>query len=274
MKPSEAIQKLEERLALRNYSPCTVRNYMGEVRQFLAFACEVKISDLAECAKQYQLRLRFRGRGARSINLAMAAVRFFCSEVAGIRVTLAEVPRMKQPKALPEIYTQDEIWELIAGTANIKHRILISLAYGCGLRVSEIVGLRVQDFYQSWSMLRIRGKGSKDRIVPVDSGIGKILSAITQDRDAYLFPGQSEGPQISTRTAEKILWHACNRSGIRYRSIHKLRHSFATHLLEAGNDIHIIQRLLGHSSTKTTEIYSHVSNAFLGKVKSPVAGMI
>jgi len=185
------------------------------------------------------------------------------------------VPRQKEPRSLPEIYDKAEVSAVLKGTQNIKHRLLIALCYGCGLRVSEVVNVRLCDFSPQYTTLRIRGKGEKDRLVPVDSAIADMIKmlCVGMERDSCIFTGQF-GEHVTKRTAQKILWHACNRAGVAYKSIHKLRHSYATHLLEAGNDIRMIQKLLGHSSAKTTEIYTHVSSAMIGKVVSPIQGML
>jgi site-specific recombinase XerD len=267
--------ELKRELSLRNYSPATVRNYSAAVNSFLRFVQGREKTDLVNYIKDYSLQLKFQKRSPRGINLELAAIRFFCDAVLKTPIPTDIVPRQKEPRALPEFFTKEEMLSLIKITVNPKHRLIIALGYGCGLRVSEAVNVRVQDFYSGFSMLRIRGKGQKDRIVPVDQGAAVIALAMAQGKkpDDFIFDGQSGG-SLTKRTAEKILWHACRKSGVRYRSFHKLRHSYATHLLEAGADLRIIQNLLGHSSSKTTEIYTHVSARMIENVKSPIAGMI
>lgn len=275
MKPSEAIKKMVNELQLRNYSIATIKNYSLAVRGFIAFVKEQPKGEMVDYIKNYSLMLKFKKRSPKGINLELAAIRFFCSAVLGIIVSTDIVPRQKEPRALPQIYDKDEVSAILKSTVNIKHRLLIALGYGCGMRVSELVNVRVCDFYNNYSMLRIRGKGQKDRIVPVDKSIGDMarMLAISIKPEDYIFAGQNGG-HITKRTGQKILWHACNRVKIQYRSIHKLRHSYATHLHEAGNDIRTIQKLLGHSSTKTTEIYTQVSSAMISRVVSPISGMI
>lgn len=275
MKPSEALENTIRELKLRNYSEATIKNYSLAVRGFLSFVQEQPKSEMVDYIKNYSLMLKFKKRSPKGINLELAAIRFFCSTVLNVSVPTSIVPRQKEPRALPQIYDKEEILSILKGTSNIKHRLLIALGYGCGMRVSELVNVKPCDFYSNFSMLRIRGKGQKDRIVPVDSSIGdmvKILS-VGIEPGAFIFTGQT-GEHITKRTVQKILWHACNRSGVQYKSIHKLRHSYATHLHESGNDIRVIQKLLGHSSTRTTEIYTHVSSAMIGKVVSPIQGII
>jgi len=275
MKSAEAMELLVKELQLRNYSPATVKNYSIALRSFFSFLHDREHRDIVDHIKDYSIALKFRKRSPKGVNLELAAIRFFCSAVLGVSVQTDIVPRQKEPKALPQIFDREEVSAILKGTENIKHRLLIAIGYGCGLRVSEIVNLKAGDFYSDFTMLRIRGKGQKDRIVPVDKSIGDMARMITTGKqpEDFLFGGQFGG-NITKRTAQMILWHACDRAGVKYRSIHKLRHSYATHLHEAGNDIRIIQKLLGHSSTKTTEIYTHVSNATIGKVVSPISGMM
>jgi integrase/recombinase XerD len=271
----ERIEQLQRELKLRGYSSATIRNYTMAVQSFFRFAQGREKSDMVTYIKDYSLRLQFLRRAPKGINLELAAIRFFCGAVLNQAVPTNIVPRQKEPRALPELFERDEIAALLKATENAKHRLMIALGYGCGLRVSEAVNVRPVDFSNDFLTLRIRGKGQKDRIVPVDPGAAILVRALSQNKkpDDFLFSGQFEGA-LTKRTAEKILWHACRRAKVRYRSFHKLRHSYATHLLEDGYDLRIIQNLLGHSSIKTTEIYTHVSGRLIENVKSPIAGMI
>jgi integrase/recombinase XerD len=275
MKTSEALEKLVRELRARNYSQATVKNYSIALRSFFSFLHGREHNEISEHVKDYSIALKFRGRSPKGVNLELAAIRFFCSTVLGVAIPTDLVPRQKEPRALPQIYDRNEVSAILLKTENVKHRLLIAIAYGCGLRVSEIVNLKAGDFYNNFSMLRVRGKGQKDRILPVDKSISDMarVQAAGQQPEDFIFSGQFGG-HITKRTAQMVLWHACARAGVEFKSIHKLRHSYATHLLEAGNDLRIIQQLLGHSSSKTTEIYTHVSAATIGKVVSPISGML
>ncbi len=272
---TERIEQLQRELNLRGYSGATLKNYTIAVRSFFRFVQGQPKSDMITYIKNYSLQMQFAKRSPRGINLELAAIRFFCAHVLGVSVPTDIVPRHKEPRALPEIFTREEVAAILKGTSNAKHRLMIALGYGCGLRVAEAVNVCVMDFYSDFLMLRIRGKGQKDRIAPVDPGAAVLAKAIAQNKqpEDFVFDGQFSG-NLTRRTAEKILWHACRRAGVRYRSFHKLRHSFATHLLENGCGLREIQVLLGHSSSKTTEIYTHVSNTMISRIKSPVAGML
>jgi site-specific recombinase XerD len=270
----QRIIELRRELELRNYSSATVRNYTIALRNFFDF-CKGKAGDIIMLVKDYSLRMKFARRSPKGANLELAAIRFFCNMVLKTPIPTDLVPRQKEPRALPILFSREEIVALLKVTTFPKHRLIIALGYGCGLRVSEAINVKPMDFSDKFLTLRIRGKGQKDRIVPVDPGAAEIAKTISQNKklDDFLFSGQFSG-SITRRTAEKILWHACRKSGVRYRSFHKLRHSYATHLLEDGYDLRLIQKLLGHASTRTTEIYTHVSNAMISQVRSPVAGMV
>lgn len=276
----ERIAQLIKELKVRNYSSATIRNYVPAVRNFLNFVKSATTPGFSinDYAKAYQIHLKernFRPRAASGINLAMDGIRFFSETVLGKRITTEDVPRMKIPWLLPDIYDRHEIAAILQKTMNLKHRLIIALGYGCGLRIGEVDYLKPKHFKNNFTELYVFGKGSKMRLVPVDESIAVLLRiySVGMDPDDLLFDGQTQGEPLDKRTLEKILWHGCKRAGVRYRSFHKLRHSFATHLLEDGTDLRIIQELLGHSSSKTTEIYTHVSSAMISKVKSPIAGM-
>jgi len=173
--------------------------------------------------------------------------------------------------------SKEEITSILASIRNPKHTALLMLVYSAGLRVSEVAKLKPGDIDENRKLIHIRGaKGRKDRYTILSD---KAVQAIRQYQNEYglsiwLFPGQNRSKHITTRTAQAIFANACKDAGIlKDVSIHSLRHSFATHLLEAGTDIRYIQELLGHKSTKTSEIYTHVSTKNLGRIRSPLDDM-
>jgi len=160
---------------------------------------------------------------------------------------------------------------------NRRYETIISLIYGCGLRLEEIRKLRVTDINWDRNVIHIHGKGSKERILPLDDSFsGHVKKHIENNHDlVYLFKGMEKGKPYARRTIQKIYDHACENAGInRTGGVHNLRHSYATHLLEQGVDINKIKTLLGHSSVKTTQIYTHVSSREICKIRSPLAGII
>jgi len=180
----------------------------------------------------------------------------------------------KKPKRLPVVLSKDEVLRLLNSVSNPKHKLILALMYSAGLRVSEVVKLKVQDLDFDNKIIWVRqGKGKKDRQSLISEKIFIDLKNLTVNMaaDQYLFLGQKPGFCLKTRSAEKIFANALAKADIKkLATCHSLRHSFATHLLEGGTDIRYIQTLLGHSSLQTTQIYTKVSNKFLSQIKSPL----
>ena len=183
-----------------------------------------------------------------------------------------DVPNPRKNKKIPEVLTVGEVGRLIGAIDNIKHRLMIKMLYGCGLRVSELVNLKKSDLNFEENLIHIRlAKGRKDRFVKIPESVKEQLESYCklEEKDT-LFLSQ-RGGKLSTATIQKIIKNFSKKAGIKKNiSPHTLRHSFATHLLEAGIDLKIIQKLLGHSDIKTTQIYLHVSNQLIRNVKSPL----
>src|SRR5690554_1410396 len=180
----------------------------------------------------------------------------------------------KKEKKLPVIMSQKEVLRLLSSTDNLKHKAILTMVYSAGLRVSEVIKLKINNLDFERMMLKVeQGKGKKDRYTILSEAAIKVVKTYIKVHKPYywLFPGQKEDKNITVRTVQKIFKKSCKKANITKKiSIHSLRHSFATHLLEEGIDIRYIQELLGHKSTKTTEIYTHVSKYDLKKIKSPL----
>lgn len=204
------------------------------------------------------------------------AIKIYFDVVYRRVVTSMELPRPMKSRKLPEVFSKEEISRIIEITINRKHKLIISLIYGTGIRLSEAIGLRIDDIDIERGIINIcGGKGKKDRVVilPVN-----LIELIHQYRKEYfpkvfLFEGRSGG-SYSPRSIQNIVKNAIKKAGIRKdASVHTLRHSFATHLLEAGVDLRYIQELLGHKSSSTTEIYTHISSDRIRRIKSPLEGI-
>ena len=185
-----------------------------------------------------------------------------------------EIARPRKERKLPAVLSREAVGRLFRAVDNTKRRAILMLVYSTGLRVSEVVGLRPDDLDEERGLVRVRGgKGRKDRYT-VLSNVALQAVKIYQEHypnGIWLFPGAESAKHLTARTVERILETVRLKAGIpQHFSVHALRHSFATHLLEAGTDLRYIQELLGHSSSKTTEIYTHVSNKVLGKIVSPL----
>jgi integrase/recombinase XerD len=270
------ISATKKQLALHNYSPKTVENYTAIVTAFLVWLKTDPGMCTKEVVEKYLLSLKnHRNLAPRTVNLHAAAIQFFLSEVLKKPEVMRRVPRMKTGRQLPAVYSEQDISKILGVTENPKHRLILSLAYGCGMRLGELQQVKPEDIDIARKVITIRhGKGDKDRQVMIDDvllpevkGFLKIGRGIK-----WLFEGQFAGTPISKRTIDLIFTHACEKAQIKKEGgIHTLRHSFATHLLDHGVDLRIIQELLGHSSSKTTKIYTHVSRQLITKIRSPLA---
>ncbi len=263
----ELVEKLGVELKLRGFSPMTVRNYSFFVNKFLEFSNKPAEQLNQDDAKSYLSNL-FRDKSKNTIMLAAAALKFFYIEILKKEFSGVKVP--KKEKKLPEVLTKEEVKKLLNCADTKKSRLIISLIYSSGLRVSEIVNLRPQDlnFEESSGWVR-KGKGSKDRFFILSESLSSELKEYLKKKsNKYVF---SKEKPLTTRNIQKIVKKVREKSGINKKiTPHTLRHSYATHLLENGTDIRLIQSLLGHSSLNTTQIYTHVSSDQLKKVKNPL----
>ena len=265
---------LERELVSRKYSPKTVKSYLHYNRELVKFAGknsqEINESDI----KDYLFYLvEEKDVAASTLNIVVNALMFYYGRILK-RKFMYEIKRPKKDKKLPIVLSQEEISKILSSVSNIKHKAILMIIYSAGLRVSEVVKLKVEDIDDERKLIHVRGaKGRKDRYTILSD---KALETLNLYLKAYqpkkwIFTGIKKTRHLNTRSAQKIFDNAVKSAGIRKGvSIHSLRHSFATHLLESGIDLRYIQELLGHSSSKTTEIYTHVSTKNIGKIKSPL----
>ncbi len=201
------------------------------------------------------------------------AVKLFFQTVQNRKLNIDQIHRPKKPKTLPNVLSKEEIKAILEAHGNIKHRAMLSLIYACGLRRSELLNLKPADINSKRGILLIKqAKGKKDRIAPISEKIIELLRQYykTYKPTFWLFEGQNKGEQYSEKSLENVLKQALKKANIKKTvSLHWLRHSYATHLLESGTDLRFIQELLGHNSSKTTEIYTHVSTKSLQNIISP-----
>lgn len=261
------IQKLELELKSRGFSAKTIKSYLFHVSCFL--------SRLGTCASQDEIQKYFvhlsEKSDPRTVNLRISAVKFFYRNV--LKRDL-DINYLKRPKRLPEVLTKEEVVAILNCIINPKHRLLLETVYGCGLRVSEAAKLKKVDIRFRDGLIFVRqGKGKKDRAISLPSTLSKRLESyllLRNDDNPYVFDS-ARGGHLTVMSIQKIVDNAAKKAGINKNvHPHTLRHSYATHLLENGTDIRIIQRVLGHSDIRTTEIYTHVSTALIKNVKSPL----
>lgn len=275
---SDPYGRVRDGLMLRGYSPRTRKLYLGHVRRFLDWAgmgvAELP-GDPTALAERYLVELVRDGDVSRSYHSqAVSALRFLFETVLGKPRLAMALPRPKRESKLPVVLSQGEVARLLRTPRNLKHRALLMLLYSSGLRVSELVRLRPEDVDVDRGLVRVRrGKGRKDRYTLLAQ---RAVDALRLYRDAYpggrwLFPGGREGRHLTVRSVQKIVARAAEHAGIaKHVTPHTLRHSFATHLLEGGTNLRIIQELLGHASSRTTERYTHVAKSTLETIRSPL----
>ncbi|MDQ2770482.1 MAG: site-specific integrase [Bacteroidota bacterium] len=251
-------------IALKRYSPQTLKNYRGAFQLFLTHHSPRLPLELG---KQDVLDY-LAGRVAAGIseayqNLLINAIKFYYEQVEGQPRQYYAVPRPKRPLQNPKLLAKEEVKALLQGTENLKHRAMLMLAYGLGLRLGEVLALTSVDIDAKRMALYVRGgKGKKDRNLPLPEMLLLLLrEQFRQFRPTtFLFEGAQPGEPNSARSLQQVVKQAAERAAIRRPiSLHMLRHSYATHLLESGTDIRMIQDLLGHASIKTTEIYTHIA---------------
>lgn len=276
MQKEEFLKQLEIELKISKNSPYTIRNYVKYNKFLLDFSNknpeEIQESDI----KKYMAE-NLSERASTSIILFLSAIKFAYLSLLKKDPT-SSIKRPKREKRIPVVLTKEEIFLLLKNIENKKSKLMISLMYSAGLRVSELTNLKVNDLSFDEQIGQIRqAKGKKDRIFNIPKFLLNDLKNHTnlqrELNKLYLFSGPKE--KLSERNLQKIIKNASIKAGIKKEvHCHTLRHSFATHLLENGVDIRHIQILLGHSSIATTEIYAHVSSEELKKIKSPLDNLM
>lgn len=276
----QEIRELRTEMRLRNYSSRTIKSYTSCVRSFIRNIAprhprELRDGDL----RAYLLFLiDHQGLSASTIHQVINALRFLFVDLYRRPFDAGTLPRPKKTKKLPVILSHEEILRILNTTENVKHRTLLMMTYSAGLRVGEVVRLQVKDIDGERKLIHVQdAKGKKDRYTLLsDTMLSTLRDYYRRYRpEGHLFPGADRRKHLSERTAQHVFYEATRAAGItKSVSIHSLRHSFATHLLESGVDLRYIQEILGHSSSKTTEIYTHVSRKVLGKISNPLDQII
>ncbi|MGB2994957.1 MAG: tyrosine-type recombinase/integrase [Ferruginibacter sp.] len=274
---AQVLPRLLETLHLKAYSASTIRTYANEMSQLLVLLKNIPADELTiEDLKRYIIYCKLQcGLKENTLHSRINALKFYYEQVLRKERFFIKLPRPKKPMQLPRLLNETEIARLFNALSNKKHKAMLFTAYSAGLRVSEIVALKITDIDSRRMQIFIeRAKGKKDRYVPLSPILLDILrdyiKAYKPRPKRYLFESETTGEAYPTRTAQQIFYNAKNKAGIKKEiGMHSLRHSFATHLLEKGTDIRYIKDLLGHFNIKTTERYLHVSRRELVNIKSP-----
>ena len=259
----------------KRYSESTIKTYLDAAKSFLMFIYpkplpEVDNNDMVRYVTEYIIKnkLSFAYQ-----NQVINATKLFFREVVKSKLIVDKLERPRREHKLPNVLSKEEVVQILKALKNLKHKVMLSLIYSCGLRRSELLNLKPADIDSKRNLLIIRSaKGYKDRVAPLSD---KIIEMLRTYYKAYkpaiwLFEGWKKGEKYSAESLSHVLKNALTLTKIKKPvSLHWLRHSYATHLLESGTDLRYIQEILGHKSSRTTEIYTHVSNKNLQKIKSP-----
>jgi len=269
-----SIETFKRYLLSKRYSPNTINTYSDALKSFLTF-CNTKAvkditnNDLITYNNDYILKNKF---SSSYQNQIVNAIKLFFKIVKESKIEIDKIHRPKREKTLPNVLSKEEVLKIIEETENLKHRTLLALIYSAGLRISEALEMKPKDIDSIRMLIHVKNaKGKKDRYTLLSEKVLMLLREyyMVYKPKEFLFEGQYGG-MYSSRSAQIVLKQAADRAGIKKSiTLHTLRHSFATHLLESGTDLRYIQDLLGHSSPKTTMIYTHVSNDSLKKIKNP-----
>lgn len=271
----QALEKFKQHLRSKRYSESTIGTYSEALRSFLVFyntkpIAEITNEDIIIYNNEYILKNNL---SASYQNQIVNSIKLYFATVQNRKIDIEKVHRPKRAKVLPNVLSKEEVKAILEAHSNVKHKMMLSMIYSCGLRRSELLHLKPSNIDSKRNIVLLKNaKGKKDRIAPLSPKILKMLREYYAEYKptVWLFEGQTKGEQYSETSLQKILKTAVLKARIlKPVTLHWLRHSYATHLLESGTDLRYIQELLGHNSSKTTEIYTHVSTKSIQQIKSP-----
>jgi len=274
MEKQDILKKFSNQLIIENYSKQTIRSYLSALNLFLDWLITNKVEKVTDdVIVNYLLFCKeTKNYSFSSMKQAIGAIRYFFLKVLKEKPPESLNINIRKPSYLPVVLSQKEVGKLISLTDNLKHKTILLLIYSAGLRLGELLNLKISDIDSESKKIHIRqSKGKKDRYVMLSENIFPLLRKYYKEyrpKD-YLFEGQ-KGGQYSPKSVQSVFKRSLKKAGIRKKAtVHSLRHSFATHLLDDGTDIRYIQELLGHKRLETTRIYTHVSSYSINKIKSP-----
>jgi integrase/recombinase XerD len=267
-------RRMIEDMTIRKFAPKTQHDYLQRVKNFTAYLGRSPDTASSEDVRRYQLHLAASGVGIPTVNQTVSTLRFFFKVTLGRADLVERTAFVREPRKLPVVLSLEEVVRLLDAAPGLKYKAALSLAYGAGLRVSEVVALKVSDIDSKRMIIRIeQGKGRKDRYVMLSPNLLELLRAWYKAArpQGWLFPGRDRVQPMTTRQLNRACHAAANMAEIsKPMSMHTLRHSFATHLLEQNIDIRVIQVLLGHAKLDTTALYTRVATKTIQQVMSPL----
>jgi len=272
MKLEELLTKIKNELRLRNFSRKTIDAYVSSLKQYFLYIKNVNNQPDIDLIKKYLLNMHDRSMSSQTVNLHLNAIKYFYREVAKSNIKI-DIKFSKRSNKIPVVLSRDEIKRIIGTIANKKHSLMVSLAYAAGLRVSEVINLKVKDVDLDELTIHLKdAKGKKDRITIFPENLKSGIIGFLENKKGSDNVFQSErGGKLTERSAQKIFENGLKNTGIKKdATFHSLRHSFATHLLENGVDVRYVQELLGHANIRTTQLYTKATNPSLKRIKSPL----
>ncbi len=270
----QQLELLKADMLIRGFSRATIKSYLSHFKRY-ALNNPTFLTFDNSTVKQYLLELRAKCELSTSfLSQSISSIKFYYCHIQKVEFTDFDITYPRKEKKLPNVLSKEEVQRLLKSVVNPKHRLILMIVYSAGLRVSEAAALKVDDIDYCRRLIIIRqSKGHKDRVTLLSNKVEQLLSEYISlfGPTSWIFPGPQKDKPITSRTIQLIFERACKEAKIcRKASVHSLRHSFATHLLESGVDLRYIQELLGHQSSKTTEIYTHVTTSSLNKIQNPL----
>jgi integrase/recombinase XerD len=271
---SDKLHQFQKDMEIKGFSERTIDCYLRHVRSYREYLKgPIDGHDHTQIKDYFYYLLHTKNASRSSVHQIYGALKYFYTVTLGFEWDMEKIPRVKRIVKLPDILNHDEIRKLLAVTKNIKHKAILMVTYSAGLRVSEAACLKIHDIDSQRMTIKVTGKGNKDRYTLLARSTLQFLRGYWQmyEPSDWLFEGQNPAQHLNASTIQRVFHAAREKARIqKHVTVHSLRHSFATHLLEQGTDVHIVQRLLGHASIKTTTIYLHLKKESLAKVTSPL----
>ncbi|MBO0757101.1 MAG: site-specific integrase [Bradyrhizobiaceae bacterium] len=267
-------RRMIEDMTIRKFAPKTQHDYVQRIKNFTAFLARSPDTASFEDVRRYQLHLAESGIGAPTLNQTISTLRFFFRVTLKRHDIVEHTHFIREPRKLPVVLSPEEVARMLDAAPGLKYKAALSVAYGAGLRATEVISLKVSDIDSKRMLIRVeQGKGRKDRYVMLSPHLLNLLRAWWKAArpQGWLFPGRDPGQPMTTRQLNRACHAAAQMAEIDKRvSLHTLRHSFATHLLEHNIDVRVIQVLLGHAKLDTTALYTRVATKTISEVMSPL----
>jgi len=275
MQKAQLLESAKQKLVIRNYSNQTIASYLSAISHFASWLITVKVTKVNDdVVEKYLYNLiHTQSRSISSMKQTIASLKFVFSEVLNRDIPSALNIRFRKEEKIPVVLSESEVARILNSVKNLKHKTILMTVYSSGIRLNELISLQIKDIDFDRNLIVVKmGKGKKDRQSVLSKSLKMVLKRylLEYHPSHYLFEGQ-KGGKYSASSVQAIMKKAVNKVGIKkHATVHTLRHSFATHLLENGTDIRFIQELLGHKRLETTQIYTHISKVSFNRIKSPL----